>query len=205
MPAFTFAVFISFALKIFLNQKMVVSFLFARWQHCNSRDHHKQAERKSQAEHTTLDTCTLLLPGYSQSIILIQSSLCSLRLHSTECVLCDLLVEPIVWKMNEDDRLRSLMFTMTYMLMKRRRDVNNINIQRRNEIQRRVRHRQYFLQRQKRMLMVWCLCLYVSDPKLLDMRLSNIYVWVHSLPGTSQSMRTIEEMHLFHISLNSLS
>ena len=64
------------------------------------------------------------------------------------------MVDPIVWKMNEDNRLRSLMFTMTYMLMKRRRDVNNINIQRRNEIQRRVRHRQYFLQRQKRMLMV---------------------------------------------------
>ncbi|XP_056446445.1 uncharacterized protein LOC130382618 [Gadus chalcogrammus] len=56
--------------------------------------------------------------------------------------------------MNEDNQLRSLMFTMTYMLMKRRRDVNNINIQRRNEIQRRVRHRQYFLQRQKRMLMM---------------------------------------------------
>ncbi|KAJ3613254.1 hypothetical protein NHX12_019504 [Muraenolepis orangiensis] len=56
--------------------------------------------------------------------------------------------------MNEDDRVRTLMFTMTYMLMKRRRDVTNMDVQRRNEIQRRIRHRQYFLQRQKRMLMM---------------------------------------------------
>ncbi|KAM4625587.1 uncharacterized protein ACJ7VT_003955 [Polymixia lowei] len=56
--------------------------------------------------------------------------------------------------MEEGDTLPSLMFLMTYMLMKRRRDINNANIQRRGEIQRRIRHRQYFLQRQRRMLMM---------------------------------------------------
>ncbi|XP_029937606.1 protein ANTAGONIST OF LIKE HETEROCHROMATIN PROTEIN 1 [Myripristis murdjan] len=56
--------------------------------------------------------------------------------------------------MEEEDTLRSLMFLMTYLLMKRRRDINNANIQRRNEIQRRIRHRQYFFQRQRRMLMM---------------------------------------------------
>ncbi|KAG7510582.1 hypothetical protein JOB18_025744 [Solea senegalensis] len=56
--------------------------------------------------------------------------------------------------MVEEEELRSFMFLMTYMLLKRRRDINNANVQRRNEIQRRVRHRQYFLQRQRRMLMM---------------------------------------------------
>ncbi|XP_071772065.2 uncharacterized protein LOC139924806 [Centroberyx gerrardi] len=56
--------------------------------------------------------------------------------------------------MEEEDKLRSLMFLMTYMLLKRRRDINNANVQRRNEIQRRIRHRQYFFQRQRRMLMM---------------------------------------------------
>ncbi|XP_042337149.1 drebrin-like protein A [Plectropomus leopardus] len=55
--------------------------------------------------------------------------------------------------MEEEEQLRSFMFLMTYMLLKRRRDINNANIQRRNEIQRRIRHRQHFFQRQRRMLM----------------------------------------------------
>uniref|UniRef100_A0A4W6E1E7 DDE Tnp4 domain-containing protein n=1 Tax=Lates calcarifer TaxID=8187 RepID=A0A4W6E1E7_LATCA len=56
--------------------------------------------------------------------------------------------------MEEEEQLRSFMFLLTYMLLKRRRDINNANIQRRNEIQRRIRHRQYFFQRQRRMLMM---------------------------------------------------
>lgn len=56
--------------------------------------------------------------------------------------------------MEEEEQLRSLMFLVTYMLLKRMRDINDANIQRRNEIQRRIRHRQYFFQRQRRMLMV---------------------------------------------------
>ncbi|XP_061599935.1 uncharacterized protein LOC133462621 [Cololabis saira] len=56
--------------------------------------------------------------------------------------------------MDEQDQLRSLMFLMTYVLLKRRRDVVDANVQRRNEIQRRIRHRQYFFQRQRRMLMM---------------------------------------------------
>ncbi|XP_047467192.1 putative nuclease HARBI1 isoform X1 [Mugil cephalus] len=56
--------------------------------------------------------------------------------------------------MEEEGPLRSLMFLMTYMLLKRRRDINDANIQRRNEIQRRIRHRQYFFQRQRRMLLI---------------------------------------------------
>lgn len=56
--------------------------------------------------------------------------------------------------MEEDEQLRSFMLLMTYLLLKRRRDINNANIQRRNEIQRRIRHRYYFFQRQRRMLMV---------------------------------------------------
>lgn len=54
----------------------------------------------------------------------------------------------------EEERLRPFVFLMTYMLLKRRRDLNHADIQRRNEIQRRIRHRQYFFQRQRRMLMV---------------------------------------------------
>ena len=57
-------------------------------------------------------------------------------------------------RMEEGEQLRSLMFLMSYLLLKRRRDMDNANIQRRNEIQRRIRHRQYFFQRQRRMLMV---------------------------------------------------
>ncbi|KAM3595282.1 uncharacterized protein V6R79_021054 [Siganus canaliculatus] len=56
--------------------------------------------------------------------------------------------------MEEEERLRSLMFLVTYILLKRRRDISNADVQRRNEIQRRIRHRQYFFQRQRRMLMV---------------------------------------------------
>lgn len=56
--------------------------------------------------------------------------------------------------MEEDEQLRSFMFLMTYLLLKRWRDINNANVQRRNEIQRRIRHRQYFFQRQRRMLLV---------------------------------------------------
>ncbi|XP_010884671.2 protein ANTAGONIST OF LIKE HETEROCHROMATIN PROTEIN 1 [Esox lucius] len=56
--------------------------------------------------------------------------------------------------MADDDTLGPLMFLMTYMLMKRRRDINNADTQRRNEVQRRIRHRQYFFQRQRRMLLM---------------------------------------------------
>lgn len=56
--------------------------------------------------------------------------------------------------MANEEALKSLMFTLSYMLMKRRRDINSAETQRRREVQRRVRHRQYFLQRQRRMLMV---------------------------------------------------
>ncbi|XP_066552472.1 uncharacterized protein LOC136718596 [Amia ocellicauda] len=53
-----------------------------------------------------------------------------------------------------EEALKPLMFLLLYMLMKRRTDINNANVQRRNEIQRRIRHRQYFFQRQRRMLMM---------------------------------------------------
>ena len=56
--------------------------------------------------------------------------------------------------MENDEKMRSLMFTLTYMLMKRRRDLTSAETRRRNEAQQRVRQRQYFLQRQKRTLMV---------------------------------------------------
>ncbi|KAF0044090.1 hypothetical protein F2P81_003248 [Scophthalmus maximus] len=56
--------------------------------------------------------------------------------------------------MADEQQLRAFMFLMTYMLQKRRRDRNNADVQRRDEIQRRVRHRQYFFQRQRRMLMM---------------------------------------------------
>ena len=56
--------------------------------------------------------------------------------------------------MDYDDKTRTLMFTLTYMIMKRRRDLTNAETRRRNEAQQRIRQRQYFLQRQKRMLMV---------------------------------------------------
>ncbi|KAL1021986.1 hypothetical protein UPYG_G00020770 [Umbra pygmaea] len=56
--------------------------------------------------------------------------------------------------MADEDTQRSLTFLMTYMLMKRRRDINNADTQRRNEVQRRIRHRQYFFQRQRRMLLM---------------------------------------------------
>ncbi|XP_014888514.1 putative nuclease HARBI1 [Poecilia latipinna] len=55
---------------------------------------------------------------------------------------------------DEEEQQRSLMFLLTYMLLKRRRDINHADIQRRDEIQRRIRHRQYFFQRQRRMLMM---------------------------------------------------
>ncbi|KAK1152564.1 protein ANTAGONIST OF LIKE HETEROCHROMATIN PROTEIN 1-like [Acipenser oxyrinchus oxyrinchus] len=53
-----------------------------------------------------------------------------------------------------DEALQPAMFMLLYMLMKRRSDINNANVERRNEIQRRVRHRQYFFQRQRRILMM---------------------------------------------------
>ncbi|XP_024122851.1 putative nuclease HARBI1 [Oryzias melastigma] len=56
--------------------------------------------------------------------------------------------------MENDEQLRSMMFLLTYVLLKRRRDINNVSIHTRHEIQRRIRHRQYFLQRQRRMLMM---------------------------------------------------
>lgn len=56
--------------------------------------------------------------------------------------------------MANDETLRSLMFTLSYVLMKRRRDVTSADAQRRREVQRRVAHRQYFHQRHKRMIMV---------------------------------------------------
>ncbi|XP_061897303.1 uncharacterized protein LOC133646192 [Entelurus aequoreus] len=56
--------------------------------------------------------------------------------------------------MEDDERLRSFTFLMTYMLLKRRRDLNSADVERRNEIQRRVRQRQYFFQRQRRMMMM---------------------------------------------------
>uniref|UniRef100_A0A8C7GI65 DDE Tnp4 domain-containing protein n=1 Tax=Oncorhynchus kisutch TaxID=8019 RepID=A0A8C7GI65_ONCKI len=56
--------------------------------------------------------------------------------------------------MADEDKLQPLMFLMTYMLMKRRRDINNADTQRLNEVKRRIRHRQYFFQRQRRMLMM---------------------------------------------------
>lgn len=46
------------------------------------------------------------------------------------------------------------MFLMTYLLLKRRRDISYVDMGRRREIQRRIRHRHYFFQRQRRMLMV---------------------------------------------------
>ncbi|XP_008397501.1 putative nuclease HARBI1 [Poecilia reticulata] len=55
---------------------------------------------------------------------------------------------------DEEEQQRSLMFLLSYMLLKRRRDLNHADIQRRDEIQRRIRHRQYFFQRQRRMLMM---------------------------------------------------
>ncbi|KAM8913571.1 uncharacterized protein AB9W97_002267 [Spinachia spinachia] len=56
--------------------------------------------------------------------------------------------------MEGDELVRPFMFLMTYMLLKRRGDLNYANMQRRNEVQRRIRHRQYFFQRQRRMLMM---------------------------------------------------
>ncbi|KAG5847203.1 hypothetical protein ANANG_G00123530 [Anguilla anguilla] len=53
-----------------------------------------------------------------------------------------------------EEALKPLMFLLMYTLMKRRKDINNADVQRRNEIQRRIRHRQYFFQRQRRMLMM---------------------------------------------------
>ena len=61
--------------------------------------------------------------------------------------------------MEDEEQLRSFMFLMTYLLLKRRRDVSSADAQRRSEIQRRIRHRQYFFQRQRRMLMVSPPCL----------------------------------------------
>ncbi|KAM9354101.1 uncharacterized protein KZ484_012284 [Pholidichthys leucotaenia] len=56
--------------------------------------------------------------------------------------------------MEDEAQLRSLLFLMIYVLLKRRRDVGDAGVQRRGEIHRRIRHRQYFLQRQRRMLMM---------------------------------------------------
>lgn len=47
-----------------------------------------------------------------------------------------------------------MMFLLTYALLKRRRDRTSADSQRRSEVQRRIRQRQYFLQRQRRMLMM---------------------------------------------------
>lgn len=81
-------------------------------------------------------------------------------------------------KMEEEEPLRSFMFLMTYMLLKRRRDLNNANNQRRSEVQRRIRHRQYFFQRQRRMLMV---------SPILSV-LHQLFSIVHD-PRTDQSVR----------------
>jgi len=56
--------------------------------------------------------------------------------------------------MADDEALRALMLALSYVLMKRRRDVTSANAQRRHEVQRRVARRQYFHQRHKRMIMV---------------------------------------------------
>ncbi|XP_028293795.1 putative nuclease HARBI1 [Gouania willdenowi] len=56
--------------------------------------------------------------------------------------------------MEEDEQLRPVMFLLTYLLLKRRRDLNDANAQRRSEAQRRVRLRQHFIQRQRRILMM---------------------------------------------------
>lgn len=56
--------------------------------------------------------------------------------------------------MDGNDAQKSLLFTLTYLLMKRRRDLNSADAERRYEIQRRLRLRQYSLQRQKRSLMM---------------------------------------------------
>ncbi|XP_077052889.1 uncharacterized protein LOC143748483 [Siphateles boraxobius] len=56
--------------------------------------------------------------------------------------------------MADDEALRALMLALSYVLMKRRRDVTSANAQRRHEVQRRVARRQYFHQRHKRMIMM---------------------------------------------------
>ncbi|TRZ00669.1 hypothetical protein DNTS_012304 [Danionella cerebrum] len=56
--------------------------------------------------------------------------------------------------MAEDATRRTLMFALSYVLLKRRRDVNNANALRSREIQRRVAHRQHFRQRHQRMMMM---------------------------------------------------
>lgn len=56
--------------------------------------------------------------------------------------------------MEENSVQNPLLFMITYLLMKRRRDLNSMDVERRNEIQRRLRLRQHFLQRQKRTVMM---------------------------------------------------
>ncbi|XP_028834153.1 protein ANTAGONIST OF LIKE HETEROCHROMATIN PROTEIN 1 [Denticeps clupeoides] len=56
--------------------------------------------------------------------------------------------------MSDGEAQRPLTFMLTYLLMKRRRDLNGAEARRRTEVRRRVRHRQYFLQRQRRTLMM---------------------------------------------------
>lgn len=56
--------------------------------------------------------------------------------------------------MDSEEQLRSAMFLLTYVLLKRRRDMSSVHSQRRSEVQRRIRQRHHFLQRQRRMLMM---------------------------------------------------
>lgn len=53
-----------------------------------------------------------------------------------------------------DEAPRPLIVLLMYLLMKRRKDINDAEAKRRNEVRRRIAHRQHFLQRQRRMLMV---------------------------------------------------
>lgn len=76
------------------------------------------------------------------------------KLLSASARLRFICVVNVFMRMEEDEQLRSFLFLMTYLLLKRWRDISNANVQRRNEIQRRIRHRQYFFQRQRRMLLV---------------------------------------------------
>ncbi|XP_048844705.1 uncharacterized protein LOC125716453 [Brienomyrus brachyistius] len=53
-----------------------------------------------------------------------------------------------------DEAPRPLVLLLMYLLMKRRKDMNDAEAKRRKEVRRRIAHRQHFLQRQRRMLMV---------------------------------------------------
>ncbi|XP_005999530.1 uncharacterized protein LOC102349566 [Latimeria chalumnae] len=68
--------------------------------------------------------------------------------------------------MAEEGALQPLMFLLLYMMRKRRSDLNNANTERMNESHRRIRLRQYFMQKQKRLMMMMiargsrCICYY---------------------------------------------